>query len=144
MIVEDASRFARQVLVQEYGVMVLQQRGVQVLTAGGDDLTATDDPSKVMVRQMMAAFAQFEKARLVAKLAAARRRKRQTTGKCEGRKSHAEIRPDVVLLAKQLRRKTKRGQMSFEKIGVELAACGHLNAKGKPFGPSAVFAMVGA
>jgi DNA invertase Pin-like site-specific DNA recombinase len=144
VIVEDASRFARQVLVQELGVMALQQRGVQVLTAGGDDLTATDDPSKVMVRQMMAAFAQFEKARLVAKLAAARRRKRQTTGKCEGRKSHAEIRPDVVLLAKQLRRKTKGGQMSFEKIGVELAACGHLNAKGKPFGPSAVFAMVGA
>ena len=61
-----------------------------------DELTATDDPSKVMVRQMMAAFAQFEKARVVGKLAAARRRKREATGKCEGRKGHIEIRPEVV------------------------------------------------
>jgi len=61
VIVEDASRFARHVLTQELGVVALKERGVQVFTAGGDELTATDDPSKVMVRQMMAAFAQFEK-----------------------------------------------------------------------------------
>lgn len=103
VIVEDASRFARHVLVQELGVMALQQRGVKVYTAGGDELTATDDPSKVMVRQMMAAFAQFEKARLVAKLAVARKRKREATGKCEGRKGHAELRPEVVKMAKELR-----------------------------------------
>ena len=145
VIVEDASRFARQVVVQELGVMALQQRGVQVLTASGDDLTATDDPSKVMVRQMMAAFVQFEKARLVAKLALARRRKRQSVGKCEGRKSHVEIRPEVVDLAKQLRRKKpKGGQMSFARIGQELAARGYMTSKGTPFGPSAVMAMVNA
>lgn len=91
--VEDACRFARHVLVQELGVMALQQRGVQVFTAGGDELTATDDPSKFMVRQMMAAFAQFEKALMVAKLAVARKRKREATGKCEGRKGRAELRP---------------------------------------------------
>ena len=73
--------------------MALQQRGVQVFTAGSDELTATDDPSKVMVRQMMAAFSQFEKARLVAKLAAARKRKREAFGKCEGHKSLAELKP---------------------------------------------------
>jgi DNA invertase Pin-like site-specific DNA recombinase len=143
VIVEDASRFARQVLVQELGVMALQQRGVRVLTAGGDDLTATDDPSKVMVRQMMAAFAQFEKARLVGKLAAARRRKREAAGKCEGRKSHAEIRPEVVALAKQLRRKKpKGGQMSFAAIAAELAAQGHLSSAGKPFTAMAVRSMI--
>lgn len=48
-------------LVQEIGDMALQERGVQVLTASGDDLTETDDPSKVMMRQVAAAFAQFEK-----------------------------------------------------------------------------------
>lgn len=144
VLVEDASRFARHVLVQELGVMALQQRGVQVFTAGGDELTATDDPSKVMVRQMMAAFAQFEKARLVAKLAVARKRKREATGKCEGRKSHAELRPETVELARKLRRKTKAGRMSLRAIAAELAADGKLNEHGKPYNPKSVAAMLAA
>lgn len=145
VIVEDASRFARQVLVQELGVMALQKRGVRVLTANGDDLTETDDPTKVAMRQVVAAFAQLEKARLVGKLAAARKRKREANGKCEGRKSHAEIRPEVVELAKQLRRKKpKGGQLSFAQIGQELATRGYMTSKGTPFGPSAVMAMVNA
>ena len=65
VLVEDASRFARHVLTQELGLIALQQRGVKVFTANGDDLTETDDPSKVMMRQVAAAFSQFEKARLV-------------------------------------------------------------------------------
>ena len=144
VLVEDASRFARHVLVQEMGVVALQQRGVQVFTAGGDELTATDDPSKVMVRQMMAAFAQFEKARLVGKLAVARKRKREATGKCEGRKSHAELRPDVVALAKALHRKTKGGRMSLRAIAAELAAAGKLNDRGRPYKPKSIAAMLAA
>jgi DNA invertase Pin-like site-specific DNA recombinase len=55
---------------------------------------------------VLGAIAEFEKTTLVAKLAAARRRKRLATGKkVEGRKSHAEARPDVVKLAKALARK---------------------------------------
>jgi DNA invertase Pin-like site-specific DNA recombinase len=38
-----------------------------VLTASGDDLTDTSDPSRVMMRQIAGAFAEYEKARLVAK-----------------------------------------------------------------------------
>ena len=58
---------------------------------------------------MLGAVAQFQKATTVAKLAAARRRKRTTTGeKVEARKSHAELRPDVVKLAKALGRKNQR------------------------------------
>jgi DNA invertase Pin-like site-specific DNA recombinase len=149
VLVEDASRFARHVLVQELGVTALQQRGVQVYTASGDELTATDDPSKVMVRQMMAAFAQFEKTRLVAKLAAARKRKREMIGKCEGRKGHAELRPDVVRLVKELRRagagrKPKSGVPSLRAIAAELAAHGHLNDRGRPYNPKSIAAMLSA
>jgi hypothetical protein len=38
-----------------------------------------------MMRQVAGAFAEYEKTRLVEKLAAARRRKREDAGKCEGR-----------------------------------------------------------
>jgi DNA invertase Pin-like site-specific DNA recombinase len=38
VIVEDASRFARELMTQELGIALLIQRGVKLLTAGGDDL----------------------------------------------------------------------------------------------------------
>jgi integrase len=49
-----------------------------------------------MMRQIAGAFAEYEKARLVSKLRAARERKRKIAGKCEGRKSWAEINPILV------------------------------------------------
>jgi predicted NAD-dependent protein-ADP-ribosyltransferase YbiA (DUF1768 family) len=55
-----------------------------------------DAPTAVLVRQVLGAMAQFEKAALVAKLKAARDRKRVAAGKCEGRKSWAEINPELV------------------------------------------------
>jgi hypothetical protein len=38
-----------------------------------------------------------------------------------------KLRPEVVVLAKALRRKTKAGQRSLRQISAELAARGHLN-----------------
>jgi hypothetical protein len=61
------------------------------LTANGDDLTDSSDPSRVMMREIAGAFHQYEKARLVAKLKVARARKRTTGVKVEGRKSNVEI-----------------------------------------------------
>lgn len=142
VIVEDASRFAREMLVQEMGVLALKQRGVKVLTSSGDDLTETDDPSKVMIRQMMAAFAQFEKNRLVAKLAAARKRKREKYGRCEGRKPIKETAPEAVALAKQLHRSRKGSRKSLRVISAELATQGYVNERGAPYNPKSVSAMV--
>ena len=63
----------------------------------------------MLVRQVLGAAAEFEKTTLVAKLAAARKYK--ATGKrVEGRKSHAEKRPEVVALAKALARKKAQGR----------------------------------
>lgn len=145
VIVEDASRFARDLVTQELGILLLIGRGVRVLTASGDDLTATDDPFKVAMRQIAGSFAQLEKARLVAKLKAARDRKRLNTGKkVEGRKSHHENRPDVVALAKRLRRASPKtgSRRTLQEISQELALAGHLNSKGNPFSASAIKSML--
>ena len=142
VIVEDASRFARELVTQELGILALIKRGVRVLTANGDDLTDSSDPSRKMMRQIAGSFAEYEKARLVAKLKAARERKRLTTGKCEGRKSHAEINPEMVRIAKGLRRR-KRGN-SLRAIAAELAARGYVNANGREFSAASVASMLGA
>ena len=83
-------------MTQELGILALIQRSVRVLTANGDDLTDSSDPSRKMMRQIAGAFHEYEKARLVAKLKAARERTRAAKGKCEGRKSWAEINPELV------------------------------------------------
>jgi DNA invertase Pin-like site-specific DNA recombinase len=57
---------------QELGLLLLIKRNVRVLTANGDDLTDTNDPSRVMMRQIAGSFAQYEKTRLVTKLRGAR------------------------------------------------------------------------
>jgi DNA invertase Pin-like site-specific DNA recombinase len=155
VIVEDASRFAREVVTQELGILSLIRRDVRVLTASGDDLTNTQDPFKVAMRQIAGAFAQLEKARLVAKLKHARDRIRQERGKCEGRKSFAEMAranlkdgdsglADMIAMAKRLRRANPvtHNRMSLRRISRELAAAGYLNSKGKPFGPINSQAMV--
>lgn len=145
VIVEDASRFARELMTQELGILALLRRGVRVLTANGDDLTDSTDPSRKMMRQIAGAFHEYEKARLVAKLKAARERKRASGVKVEGRRSHAELNPDMVALARQLRRKRpKGGQRSLREISRELATRGYLNQLGKPFSAASVASMVGA
>jgi DNA invertase Pin-like site-specific DNA recombinase len=68
VVVEGASRFARELIVQEAGIIALIERGVRELTSSGDDLTETNDPFKIAMRQIAGVFAQLEKARLVAKL----------------------------------------------------------------------------
>ncbi len=143
VIVEDASRFARELVTQELGILALIRRGVRVLTAGGDDLSDSSDPSRVMMRQIAGSFAQYEKTRLVAKLRAARDRKRQVVGKCEGRKNWAEINPELVREAKRLRRRSPKGhQRSLRDVAAELAKLGFVNQRGAEFSASSIASIV--
>ena len=74
----------------------------------------------------------------MAKLKAARDRKKADKGKCEGRRSYSEARPDVVAAAKEL----SAGGLSLRKISAALAERGHLTGGGKPYVASAVHAML--
>ena len=114
------------------------------MTASGDDLTASDDPTRKMMRQIAGAFAEYEKARLVSKLRHARERQRKELGKCEGRKTHAELHPDIVALAKKLRRASpkSRDRLSYRKISAQLKKLGFVNERGQPYNPKSIKAMI--
>jgi len=140
VLIEDATRFARKLMTQELGIIALAERGVTVLTAGGDDLTNTDDEMKVAMRQIAGAFAQLEKARLVRKLKEARDRKREETGKCGGRRSYAERDAALVEMARRLRQ--QRPRLSLRKIAAELAQLGKTTPRGFAYSPSAIKSML--
>jgi len=142
ILVESPDRFARDLAVQLAGHDHLRSLGITLIPASSPDFFIEDTPTAVLVRQVLGAIAQFEKATTVAKLKAARQRKKERTGKCEGRKSHAEINPEMVAIAKGLRRR-KRGN-SLRAIAADLAARGYVNANGKEFSAASAASMLGA
>jgi DNA invertase Pin-like site-specific DNA recombinase len=143
IIVESPDRFARDLAVQLAGHDMLKGLGVEIIPASAPDFFTEDTPTAVLVRQVLGAIAQFEKASAVAKLAAARKRKRERFGKCEGRKSHREKRPEVVALVHRLRRKRpKGGRLSLRAISKQLAGQGYLNERGMPYAAKSVASML--
>jgi DNA invertase Pin-like site-specific DNA recombinase len=132
VIVEDASRFARDLVAQELGVLVMQQRGVRVVTAGGDDLTNSTDPTRIMMRQIAGAFAQYEKARLVGKLRAARDRKSAAEGRrIEGRKGFAGHQPEIFDALRAI--KAEMPGATLRVLAEQLAARGFKSSTGQVF-----------
>ena len=63
------------------------------------------------------------------------------TGKCGGRRSHLETHPEVVELAKKLRRR-KGGQLSLREIAAELERRGHVNERGVRYSAMSVSNML--
>jgi DNA invertase Pin-like site-specific DNA recombinase len=145
ILVETASRFARDLIVQETGFMMLRERGIELIPVDSPYHFAESTPTANMVRQILGAVSEFEKAMLVSRLRGARDRKRAATGKCGGRKSHIEAHPQTVEMAKSLRwiNKRMRQKRSLRDISAELASKGHLARSGKPYGPSAIQSMLG-
>ena len=135
ILCENASRFARSVIVQEMGYNKLNEVGLVVIPVDAPDYFSNDDPSQRMIRQMLGVVAEFEKSNLVSKLRGARKRKKKENGKCEGRKSLIEIytEPRYEKLLKLVGKFSKQG-LSLAEVSKALADKGWVQpSKGKPF-----------
>lgn len=121
VIVERVDRLARDLLVQESIIADLKRNGFEVISVAEPDL-CSDDPSRVLMRQVLGAFAQYEKAMIVGKLRGARQRKRAKQGRCEGRQPYGVHRGEAETLQRmqQLRRQGE----SYEAIARALDKAG--------------------
>jgi DNA invertase Pin-like site-specific DNA recombinase len=155
IVVETASRFARDLMVQEVGYSMLKARGIELIAADSPTSFQDDTPTAKLIRQVLGAIAEFDKAMTVAKLKGARDRKRTALTraakddrtirvKVEGRKSHIELRPDVVAMAKRLHRASpKTGKRrSLREIAKELARANHKNKRGEPYAAQSIKNML--
>lgn len=145
VVVENASRFARDLIVQETGYEMLTRQGFKLIAADDPDAFTADTPTADLVRQILGAVAQFEKANLVAKLKGARDRKSASTGKrIEGRKGYDDQNPKLVQEAKRLARKSpKTGKArSLREIASELSTLGFTTISGKAFSASQVQRLI--
>jgi DNA invertase Pin-like site-specific DNA recombinase len=90
IVVQTANHFARDLMVQEVGFAMLRDLGVTLIAADNPSSFLDDGPTSKLIRQILGAVSEFDKAMTVAKLKGARDRVRRQRGKCEGRKSYAE------------------------------------------------------
>ena len=146
VVVERADRLARNLLVSEVVLGQFRKIHVRVIDASGTDLSADDgDPTRVLIRQVLGAVAQFEKAVIVLKLRAARERMRLKTGRCEGRRPfgfYPHEQPTVDLI-RILRRKPRgRSPRSYAEVAQQLNDRGISTRTGVPWSAGSVFAIM--
>jgi len=138
ILVENASRFARDLAVQLTGHEMLKQLGYELIPVDAPKHFTDDTPTATMVRQILGAVSEFEKAQVVSKLKAARTRKRTETGKCEGRKSHKELDPALAREAKQFR----LVGYTLAKVSSMLFEQGYKTSSGKAFAPAQISRLI--
>ena len=149
VIVETANRFARDLIVQETGWKRLQVEGITLIAADSPDQFVDDTPTAVLIRQILGAVAQFDKAMTVAKLRGARERKRRKTGeKVEGRRSWIEKGREDSAEGRKIAEMIRAAQsldsqgLSLRDIAAELDKLGHRNERGAVFSPSSVSSIL--
>ncbi len=130
VLVESASRFARDHVVQAMGFELLKKQGVSLIPVDAPTHFTEDSPTATMLRTIISAVSQFEKEALVLKLRKARDRKRAETGRCEGRKPV----PAEVAAAAQAAR--SRG-LSLRQVAAELQTLGF-----KTYGAQSIKLMI--
>ena len=139
VLVERADRLARDLMVSELLLKEFRDLGVGVVAAesGTELTTGDDDPTKTLIRQVLAAVAEFDKSSIVIKLRAARRRKSKALGRsCEGRKAFGYYEGEDATLERMraLYRKPRGGKrLGFYQIATVLNSEGLASRTGKPW-----------
>lgn len=141
-ILAFADRFARDLMVQEVGFAMLRDLGVTLIAADSPSSFLDDGPTSKLIRQILGAVSEFDKAMTVAKLKGARDRVRRLNGKCEGRKSYAERDPQLVDMARWLRSNADGRPYSLRQVAAELAKYGYVTPSGQHYSASAVASML--
>ena len=112
IVFENTTRFSRDHLCSETGYHYLKDLGYTLISSENPESWLDDSPTSVLIRRVLSCISDFEKSTIVHKLKGSRMRKRSVmkysgyitrngSGKCEGRKSHLELNPELEGLLKK-------------------------------------------
>jgi DNA invertase Pin-like site-specific DNA recombinase len=135
VMIERLDRLARDLMVSETILADMRKRGFTLISALEPDLCSSD-PSRVLMRQIFAAIAQYDRCMIVAKMRAAKDRIRARDGRCEGQKPFGEL--DGEQRGLRLMKALRAEGTSFEAIAVHLNECGISSRSGRPWRASSV------
>ena len=137
IVVENASRFARDLIVQETGFAMLQAQDIELIAADSPDSFLSDGPTATLIRQILGAVAQFDKAMLVEKLRGARDRKSAQLGRrIEGNPAfRAAAAPAAHVKAASA---AHAKGLSLRAVAAELAGQGFVSRSGQPYSAQSI------
>jgi DNA invertase Pin-like site-specific DNA recombinase len=139
VLVEDASRFARDLVVQLTGHDLLKSKGISIIPVNAPTYFEDETPTATMVRSILGAVSQFEKEAMVLKLRKARDRKSAALGRrVEGNPAWIPVTADVRSIAHDLR----RDGLSLLAISRALDAHGMRAPSGRAYSASSIKAML--
>lgn len=130
IFVEKLDRLARDLMIQEHIIADLRRRHVDLVSVAEPDL-CIDDPGRKLLRQIMGAIAEYDRAMITAKLAGARKRAKAKNGRCEGRKPFG-TRPGEAEAVGFMRQYRSDGE-TFASIADLLNKSAHKTRTGKPW-----------
>jgi len=144
IVVERLDRLARDLMISEFLLAECRKRKIPVYAADQNDLRdmASDggDATRVLLRQILGALAQWEKTALVNKLRKARDRKRAETGRCEGPlpfgSDPAEASAKAILVS------WRAAGMSFSRIAKQANQVALKTRSGKPWNRGSVYQVL--
>ncbi|BAH77128.1 recombinase family protein [Solidesulfovibrio magneticus] len=131
VLIERLDRLARKLAVQENIIRDLHKQGVTLISAVEGKGLMDDDPTRVLVRQMLGAIAEYEKQMLVLKLRAARKRTKAKTGKCEGQKAFIESDHGKATVQQLI--SLRESGLTWQEVADHLNGDGFVTKNGKPW-----------
>ena len=141
VLVEKLDRLARDLMIQESIIADLKRHGFEIVSVTEPDL-CSDDPSRTLMRQMLGAFAQYERSMIVQKLKGARQRIRTKEGRCEGRKPYG-ARPGEQQIIERMKTLRKQGT-AVDKIAAILNSQGAMPRSGIQWYATSVYRVLKA
>lgn len=139
VVIEKLDRLARDLMVQETIIADMQKSKYTLHSTCEPDL-CSKDPSRVLMRQIFGAIAQYEKAMIVLKLRGARQRKKARGERGEGRHAFGEKPGEAEVLERILQ--CKKAKMNCREIAVHLNNHAVPTRMGRPWNGGTVANML--
>ena len=136
VLVKRLDCLARDLMIQESIIADMKRHGFEIVSVAEPDL-CSDDPSRTLMRQILGAFSQYERAMIVQKLRGARQRIRAKTGHCEGRKQYG-ARPGENEVIERMKAMRATG-LAVDKVAAALNAEGHKARSGGKWYATSVY-----
>lgn len=137
VVCEKIDRMARDIMIQEGMICDFRKHSITLFSAtpGEEDL-CSNDPTRVLIRQILGSFFEYERKMIELKTRAARERLRARNGKCEGVKEYGFFPAEQAVLERilELRKRGANGRIIALRLNAE-----NIRARsGKPWNPSTV------
>lgn len=135
ILIEKIDRLARDLMVSETIIADMRKRGYTLISTAEPDL-CSNEPSRVLIRQIFGAIAQWDKDMLVLKLNAARARMRARGERAEGVKPYGTKDGEQAILDHMA--SLRAAGFTLHDIAAALNDSGSVSRSGRPWHSSTI------